>query len=171
MEDFRKEVGGFVDRLTSVIDELREMSRGIHPAVLTEGGLSPAVEALALRSPVAVKLNVRSERRFPDAIEVAAYYVVSEALTNAAKHADASNVQIDLHVEDETLLLSVADDGVGGAKASGGSGLIGLRDRVEALGGTIKLASPAGGGTRLDVEIPLLADPSAAAHSGPLSRV
>jgi PAS domain S-box-containing protein len=171
LEDFRKEVGGFVDRLTSVIDELREMSRGIHPAVLTEGGLSPAVEALALRSPVAVKLNVRSERRFPDAIEVAAYYVVSEALTNAAKHADASNVQIDLHVEDETLLLSVADDGVGGAKASGGSGLIGLRDRVEALGGTIKLASPAGGGTRLDVEIPLLADPSAAAHSGPLSRV
>ena len=107
LEDIRAEVGRFADRLTSVVEELREMSRGIHPAILTEGGLSPAVEALALRSPVPVKLNVRSERRLPDGVEVAAYYVVSEALTNAAKHADASRVQIDLHVEEETLRLSV----------------------------------------------------------------
>ena len=171
LEDIRKAVGRFADRLTSVIEELREMSRGIHPAILTEGGLSPAVEALALRSPVPVRLNVRSERRFPDGIEVAAYYVVSEALTNAAKHAEASRVEIDLHVEEEALCLSVVDDGVGGAKLSGGSGLIGLKDRVEALGGTIDVASPPGSGTRLEVDIPLLGDPSGASDSKPLSRV
>src|SRR5262249_34184761 len=121
--------------------------------------------------PVPVKLNVRSEHRLPDGIEVAVYYVVSEALTNTAKHADASRVQIDLQFEGEKLSLSVVDDGVGGADLSGGSGLIGLKDRVEALGGTIDVASPRGSGTRLDVEIPLLADPSVASNSGPLSRV
>jgi signal transduction histidine kinase len=171
LEDLRTEVGRFADRLTSVVEELREMSRGIHPAVLTEGGLSPALEALALRSPVPVKLNVRCERRFPDGIEVAAYYVVSEALTNAAKHADASHVQIDLHVEGGTLYLSIVDDGVGGADPSGGSGLIGLKDRVEALGGAIDVASPPGSGTRLDVGIPLLADLPVASDSELLSRV
>jgi PAS domain S-box-containing protein len=171
LEDLRTEVGRHADRLTSVIEELREMSRGIHPAILTEGGLSPAVEALALRSPVPVRLNIRSERRLPDGIEVAAYYVVSEALTNAAKHAEASRVQIDLHVEEETLCLSVVDDGVGGAKLSGGSGLIGLKDRVEALGGTIDVASPPGSGTRLEVEIPLLAVPSVASNLEKLSPV
>jgi signal transduction histidine kinase len=165
LEDIRTDFGRFADRLTSVIEELREMSRGIHPAILTEGGLSPAVEALALRSPVPVKLNVRSERRLPDATEVAAYYVVSEALTNAAKHAGASHVQIDVHVEDERLCLSVVDDGVGGADPNGGSGLIGLRDRVEALGGTFDVASPPGSGTRLDVEIPLHADAPLASRS------
>jgi signal transduction histidine kinase len=169
LEDIRKEVGGFADRLTSVIEELREMSRGIHPAILTEGGLGPAVEALALRSPVPVRLNVCLERRLPDGIEVAAYYVVSEALTNTAKHAEASRVEVDLHVEDETLCLSVVDDGVGGAKLRGGSGLIGLKDRVEALGGTIDVASPPGSGTRLDIEIPLLADPSVASNAEQLS--
>lgn len=147
------------------------MSRGIHPAILTEGGLSPAVEALALRSPIPVELNVRSERRLANGIEVAAYYVVSEALTNAAKHADASRVEIDLEIEAEALRLSVVDDGVGGARLGGGSGLIGLKDRVEALGGTIDVASPTGSGTRLDVVIPLLADPSVASSPVPLSRV
>jgi len=176
LEDLRAEVGRFADRLTSVIEELREMSRGIHPAILTEGGLSPAIEALALRSPVPVKLNLRCERRLPDGIEVAAYYVVSEALTNTAKHAEASQVQIDLHVEEETLCLSVVDDGVGGAELggaelSGGSGLIGLKDRVEALGGRIEVASAAGKGTRLDVELPLLADPSVASNPEELSPV
>jgi signal transduction histidine kinase len=171
LEDLRTNVGRFADRLTSVIEELREMSRGIHPAILTEGGLSPAVEALALRSPIPVELDVRSERRLPDGIEVAAYYVVSEALTNAAKHADASRVQIALRAEEETLFLSVVDDGVGGAKLSGGSGLIGLKDRVEALGGTIDVASAAGSGTRLNVEIPLLEDPSVAPGSDTRSQV
>jgi signal transduction histidine kinase len=159
LEDIRTEVGGFADRLTTVIEELREMSRGIHPAILTEGGLWPAVETLALRSPVPIRLNICSERRLPDGVEVAAYYVVSEALTNAAKHAEASRMQIDLHVEEETLCLSVVDDGVGGARLSGGTGLIGLKDRVEALGGSIVVASPPGSGTRLDIEIPLHADP------------
>ena len=171
LESIKTEVGRFADRLTSVIEELREMSRGIHPAILTQGGLSPAVEALALRSPVPVKLNVCSEHRLPDGIEVAAYFVVSEALTNAAKHADASRVEIDLHVEEETLCLSVVDDGAGGAAPSGGSGLIGLKDRVEALGGTFDVASPPGRGTRLDVEIPLLADSSVASNLGSLSQV
>ena len=170
-EDLRAELGRAADRLTSVIEELREMSRGIHPAILTEGGLSPAVEALALRSPIPVKLNVRCERRLPDVIEVAAYFVVSEALTNAVKHADASRVQVDLHVEEGTLHLSLVDDGVGGAEPRGGSGLIGLKDRVEALGGTIDVASPPGSGTRLDVEIPLLPDSPVASNSEALSRV
>jgi signal transduction histidine kinase len=171
LDDLRKEVGGFADRLTSVIEELREMSRGIHPAVLVEGGLSPAVEALALRSPIPVELDVWSERRLPAGIEVAAYYVASEALTNAAKHAEASRVQIDLRVDEETLHLSVTDDGMGGAELGRGSGLIGLKDRVEALGGRIDLASPPGSGTRLDVEIPLLGDVSIPSDSESLSRV
>jgi PAS domain S-box-containing protein len=165
LEDLKTEVGRFAGRLTTVIEELREMSRGIHPAILTEGGLVPALEALALRSPVAVELDLRSERRLAQGIEAAGYYVVSEALTNAAKHAEASRVRVDLGVEDETLHLSILDDGVGGAKLGGGSGLIGLKDRVEAFGGTIEVASPPGGGTRIDVEIPLLGDPTVA--SGP----
>jgi signal transduction histidine kinase len=158
--DMKTEVARFADRLTSVIDELREMSRGIHPAILTEGGLAPAVDALARRSTVPVELDVRVDRRLPDKIEVAAYYVTSEALTNAAKHADAAHVEIALEVEEETLRLAIRDDGVGGADPTGGTGLIGLRDRVEALGGTILVASPPGGGTRLDVEIPLGTSPS-----------
>jgi signal transduction histidine kinase len=152
---FKTQVARFADRLTSVIDELREMSRGIHPAILTEGGLALAADALARRSTVPVKLDVRFERRLPDKIEVAAYYVISEALTNAAKHADASHVEIGLEVERKTLHLAICDDGVGGADPNKGSGLIGLKDRVEALGGTILVASPTGGGTRFDVEIPL----------------
>jgi PAS domain S-box-containing protein len=168
LEDIRAEVGRFADRLTSVVEELREMSRGIHPAILTEGGLSSAMEALALRSSVPVKLNARCEGRLPDQVEVAAYYVVAEALTNAAKHADASHVEIDLHADEETLRLSIVDDGSGGADPSGGSGLIGLKDRVEALSGTIEVNSPPGRGTRLDVEIPLIAERS---DSPRLSRV
>jgi signal transduction histidine kinase len=170
LEDMKAEVGRFADRLTRVIDELREMSRGIHPAILTEGGLSPAIEALALRSPVPLKLNVRSEQRFAEGIEVAAYYVVSEALTNTAKHADASRVQVDLGVEEETVHLSIVDDGVGGARLGGGSGLIGLKDRVEALGGAIDVTSPPGSGTRIDVRVPLLGDASVASGSELLSR-
>jgi signal transduction histidine kinase len=168
LDDVKAEVGRFADRLTSVVEELREMSRGIHPAILTEGGLSSAFEALALRSSVPVKLNVRYEGRFPAEVEVAAYYVVSEALTNAAKHAGASQVRIDLGVDEGTLRLSILDDGSGGADPRAGSGLIGLRDRVEALGGLLEIDSPPGSGTRLDVRLPLVA-----AHAGPprLSRV
>ena len=171
MDDLKTEVAHAADRLTTVIEELREMSRGIHPAILTEGGLSPAFEALALRSAVPVKLNARCEGRLADGVEVAVYYMAAEALTNAAKHANASHVQIDLYTEEETLRLSILDDGVGGADPSGGTGLIGLKDRVEALGGAIEVKSPRGGGTRLDVEIPLIADRSADSASQGMSRV
>ena len=168
MDDLRTDVGRFADRLTSVLDELREMSRGIHPAILTEGGLSPAIEALALRSAVPVKLNVRCERRLPENVEVAAYYVVSEGLTNAAKHAEASCVEVDLHADEASLYLAIHDDGMGGADPDGGSGLLGLKDRVEALGGTLQVATPSGGGTRLDVAIPLVTKASIGSESAPL---
>jgi PAS domain S-box-containing protein len=160
-EQLKAEVGGFADRVTSLVEELREMSRGIHPAILSEGGLSPALEALALRSAVPVTLNVRHEQRLPDAVEVAAYYVASEALANVSKHADASLVELDLHLDDASLRLSIRDDGRGGADPSRGSGLLGLKDRVEALGGTIDVESPHGRGTRLQVAIPVLADSAA----------
>jgi signal transduction histidine kinase len=160
-EQLKAEVDGFADRVTSVVEELREMSRGIHPAILSEGGLSPALEALALRSAVPVTLNVRHEQRLPDPVEAAAYYVASEALTNVSKHAEASLVELDLDLDDASLRLSIRDDGRGGADPSRGSGLLGLKDRVEALGGTIDVESPHGTGTRLRVAIPVRADSSA----------
>jgi signal transduction histidine kinase len=171
LEELQADLAHTADGLTAVLNELREMSRGIHPAILTEGGLGPALKALARRSGLPVEIDVRCDRRVADGIEVAAYYVASEALTNAAKHAEASRVQIAVHLDEATLYLSIRDDGLGGADASRGSGLIGLRDRVEALGGTIDVASPPGSGTRLEVEIPLLAEPSVASNSEPLSRV
>jgi signal transduction histidine kinase len=171
LEELQADLARTADGLTVVLNELREMSRGIHPAILTEGGLGPALKALARRSGIPVEIDLRCDRRVADGIEVAAYYVASEALTNAAKHAEASRVWIAVHLDEATLYLSIRDDGLGGADASRGSGLIGLRDRVEALGGTIDVASPPGSGTRLDVEIPLLAERSVASDSVPLSRV
>jgi signal transduction histidine kinase len=138
-----------------VLDELREIARGIHPAILAEGGLRPALKTMARRSAVPVRLDVRVDRRLPEPIELAAYYVVSEALTNAAKHAHASVVTVDLHTVDGIVQLAVRDDGIGGADLSQGSGLLGLRDRIEALGGTLQLTSPAGSGTTLLIEIPI----------------
>jgi signal transduction histidine kinase len=148
--------------LASVFDELREISHGIHPAVLSTGGLKPALSALCRRSAVPVELNLRVERRLPEPVEVATYYVVSEALTNAAKHAHASVVNVELDTEDAILRLAIRDDGTGGADPRHGSGLLGLRDRVEALGGTLLVTSPAGKGTTLLIEIPLH-------QNGPLS--
>jgi signal transduction histidine kinase len=141
--------------LAAVLEELREISRGIHPAILSEGGLEPALTALARRSAVQVKLDLHVERRLPEHVEVAAYYVVSEALTNAAKHAHASLVNVELDARDASLQLAIRDDGIGGADPGQGSGLVGLRDRVEALGGTLQVTSPAGSGTSLLIEIPL----------------
>jgi signal transduction histidine kinase len=141
--------------LNDVIEELREISRGLHPTVLERGGLRPALRALARRAGVRVELNVRVRGRLPQRIEVAVYYVVSEALSNAAKHARASVVEVDLGVTDGELRLVVRDDGVGGADPSRGSGIIGLIDRVEAVGGTIEVASPPAGGTALAVTIPV----------------
>lgn len=148
-------VGSVADDLTAALDELRELSRGIHPAILTAGGLRPAIKALARRATVPVDLDLDLPSRLPDPVEVAAYYVVSEALANTAKHANASTVHIRLHVRDDHLHLTVRDDGEGGAAPGDGSGLIGLTDRVEALGGTLIVTSPRGDGTTLIIELPL----------------
>ena len=131
------------------------MSRGIHPVILSNSGVGPAVKALARRSPVPVDLDVEVPGRLPEQIEVAAYYVVSEMLTNAAKHANASAVHVGIETAGAILRVSVSDDGIGGADPSNGSGLVGLRDRVEALGGTLSIHSPPGVGTRLTVELPI----------------
>jgi signal transduction histidine kinase len=141
MADFTKLVATAIANA----DDLREVSRGIHPAVLSEGGLGPALRTLARRSAVPVELELGAEERLPALVEVAAYYVISEALTNTAKHARASYARVAVQQRDSVLWLSVGDDGVGGAEPARGSGLIGLRDRVEALGGSIQITSPAGG--------------------------
>jgi signal transduction histidine kinase len=145
------------DGLAGVLTELQEISRGIHPAILSQGGLGPAVKTLARRSAVPVELGLRADVRLPERVEVAAYYVVAEALANVAKHARAAAAQIDVDVREDVLHLSVRDDGVGGADPARGSGLIGLNDRVAALGGTMRLDSPLGNGTTLVVTLPIWA--------------
>src|SRR5271165_4202906 len=149
------EVARIAEGLSSVQEELRAIAHGIHPAILAEGGLGPALKTLARRCAIAVELDAPAPERLPEHIEVAAYYVVSEALTNAAKHAHAALIQVEVQPLDGTLRLSVRDDGIGGADPVRGSGLFGLKDRVEALGGTLTVNSPAGAGTSLDVELPL----------------
>jgi signal transduction histidine kinase len=141
--------------LDDALDELHEFARGIHPAILAEGGLRPALKALARRSAVPVDLDVRTERRLPQSIEVAVYYIVSEALTNVAKHSQAASVSVEVGASADVLRVRVRDDGVGGADFADGSGLVGLRDRVDALGGRITLQSRPGRGTSLSVELPL----------------
>jgi signal transduction histidine kinase len=141
--------------LTDALDELREMARGIHPTILAEGGLAPALKALARRSSVPVELSIGTSGRLPERVEVTAYYVLSEALTNAAKHSDASVVHVQVDTIDGVMRLSVSDDGSGGADPARGSGLVGLRDRVEAAGGAMTVQSPRGHGTRLEVSLPL----------------
>jgi signal transduction histidine kinase len=141
--------------LTTALDELREMARGIHPTILAEGGLAPALKSLARRSSVPVDLRMEAKGRLPERVEVTAYYVVSEALTNAAKHAQASAIHVQVDPIDGILRLAVSDDGVGGADPAGGTGLVGLKDRVEAAGGRLTVQSPPGEGTRLTVDLPL----------------
>jgi signal transduction histidine kinase len=141
--------------LIGVLDDLREISHGIHPAILAQSGLRPALKTLSRRSVVPVELDVRGDGRPPDQIEVAVYYIVSEGLTNAAKHARASVVFVDVEFEGDSVRLSIRDDGGGGADPGKGSGLVGIRDRVEALGGKIDISSPSGGGTSLVVTLPV----------------
>jgi len=152
--EVKEQLAGAVEELAGAIHELREISRGIHPAILSKGGLGPTLKALARRSPVPVALRMSAGGRLPERVEVAVYYVVSEALTNVAKHAHASRVEIDLEAAESVIRVAVIDDGVGGANTERGSGLIGLRDRIESLGGSIEIRSPAGGGTRLAIAIP-----------------
>jgi signal transduction histidine kinase len=142
--------------MVDALDELREISRGIHPAILSQGGLGYALASLARRSPVPVEVNLPAGGlELPDRVERAAYYVVSEALTNAAKHAQASVVQVDIKAEDSIIELEIHDDGVGGADPGRGSGMIGLTDRVEALGGKIGITSPPGHGTSILATLPV----------------
>jgi signal transduction histidine kinase len=155
LAELRAQLARIADGLAGALDDLRELSHGIHPAILSEGGLGPAIKALARRSKLPVELSVQVPTRLPEPVEVAAYYVVSETLTNAAKHAQASVAQVVVKLDDGRLRLSMRDDGIGGASSQRGSGLIGLSDRVEALGGTINLHSPAGRGTALDVDLPI----------------
>jgi signal transduction histidine kinase len=159
--ELRAQLARTAQGLAGVLEDLREISHGIHPAILSRGGLERALRALARRSAVPVELDLHAERRLPGPIEVAAYYVVSEALTNAAKHAQASVVNVELDTPDASLHLAIRDDGIGGADAGEGSGLVGLNDRIEALGGTLQLSSPTGNGTTLLVEIPLVVQSAA----------
>jgi signal transduction histidine kinase len=147
-------VAELAEGLKDASDELREVSRGIHPTILTEAGLAPALRALARRSNVQIDVDVRLEERLPAPVEAAAYYIASEALTNVEKHAHANVVQLLAVHDDGILSLEIRDDGVGGAGAGRGSGILGLTDRVEALGGTISIISPSRGGTTLSVHLP-----------------
>jgi signal transduction histidine kinase len=159
-EELERELSRLQDDLGHALDELREIARGLHPALLSQAGLSPALRSLASRSPVPVELAVTVEGRLPAPVEVAAYYLVSEALANAAKHADASLVSVAVSADDGTVTATVRDDGRGGADPTGGSGLTGVRDRVEAIGGRLAIVSPPGGGTTLTAELPLAAQPA-----------
>ncbi len=155
LPEVEADIGHVAGDLDEVVEDLREIARGIHPAILSEGGLGPALRTLARRAAIEVEIEVPAIGRLPEPIEVAAYYVVSEALTNATRHADASVVRIAVEERDDRLHLSIRDDGVGGVDPTRGSGLIGLRDRVEALGGSIEVSSPPGQGTLILVQFPL----------------
>jgi signal transduction histidine kinase len=138
----------------AALAELRELARGIHPTLLRDDGLAPAVEALARRAPLPVTVRAVTRDRLPESVELAAYFVVSEAMTNVVKHASATEVSVLLELEDNTLHITVADDGVGGAELGTGSGLAGLRDRLEALDATLAVESPSGGGTTIHAWFP-----------------
>jgi signal transduction histidine kinase len=143
------------DELALAHEELRELARGLHPAVLTERGLRAAVEVLAGRAPIPVEIAGIPDERLPEPVEAAAYYLIAEALTNVTKYARASNVRIRLAASDGTVVVEVSDDGVGGADPASGTGLRGLADRVEALDGSLEVESPIGAGTSLRAELPV----------------
>jgi signal transduction histidine kinase len=152
--DLRTQLGDVIDGLSGLYADLQELSRGIHPAILSRGGLGPAIKTLARRSPVPVDLDLDLDGHLSESVEVAAYYVTAEALTNTAKYAEASQVSVRAAMGDGVLHLTITDDGIGGANADGGSGLVGLKDRVDALSGTLEVSSPSGGGTTVTAAIP-----------------
>jgi signal transduction histidine kinase len=154
-DDLRAQLSAIATGLVAALEDLQEISRGIHPAILSMGGLGPALRALAHRSAIPVELDVAIDVRLPEPIEVAAYFVASEALANAAKHSQASRIDVSLEQCDERISLSVRDDGIGRAETAHGTGLVGLIDRVEALGGSIRVSSRAGKGTQITAELPL----------------
>ena len=156
--DLKCQIAAIGNELAAASEELRQLSRGIHPPVLSNGGLGAAVRSLCRRAVTPVELSINVERRLPEPVEVAMYYVAAEALTNAAKHARASKVTLGVDADDVRVRLSVADNGIGGAKPRG-SGLIGHKDRVEALGGHLHITSIEGEGTTLTAEIPRAGPP------------
>jgi signal transduction histidine kinase len=156
--EVRAKVDEVRDELAVTRRELRDLCQGVHPAILVEAGLGAAIRALARRSPLPVRVQLRADSRLPGSCEVTASYVAAEAFTNAAKHANASAADILIEQADGTLTVQVRDDGAGGADASRGSGLTGLRDRVEAVGGSMTLDSTPGAGTMLTVLLPVTAD-------------
>jgi PAS domain S-box-containing protein len=153
-DELRTEIGDALDNTRSAIDELRELSRGIHPAALTHGGLAAAVQALAERAPVPIVVEVAGDR-YPDPVESTAYFVAAEALTNVVKYARASTARVATTRTASHLVLTIDDDGIGGAQTSADSGLAGLIDRVAALDGALTVSSPPGDGTHIRAEIPL----------------
>ncbi|ORV09065.1 hypothetical protein AWB94_10740 [Mycolicibacterium canariasense] len=155
LPELRRHLDAVAAGLAVASTDLQELSRGIHPAILSKGGLGPALKSLARRSGVPVTLEVAIDGRLAQNVETATYYVVSEALTNATKHARAEEVRVTVQTGSRSLRLRIEDDGVGGADVSGGSGLIGLSDRVHALGGRLTVTSPTGAGTSLTATIPL----------------
>ena len=158
LQPLKERIAGLMTTVGGVSAEVQEISRGLHPAILSRGGLGPALKALARRCAVPVDLDLRVDQRLPDAVEVGAYYVVAEALTNAAKHSRASVVEVCAQLAGTTLRLVIRDDGIGGAARGKGSGLTGLVDRVEALGGKMTIQSQPGSGTLLLVDIPIESD-------------
>jgi signal transduction histidine kinase len=150
----RELLDGALNGLTAATDELRELARGIHPAALSNGGLRPALEALVSRSSVPVRLGDVPDERFPAAIEATAYFTIAEALTNAARHAEAKRVDVEAALDNGWLHIEVRDDGRGGADPDSGTGLRGLADRVAAIEGRLKVSSSAGAGTIVRAEIP-----------------
>jgi signal transduction histidine kinase len=167
--ELKAQLDDVVDELTAVLEELRAIAHGLHPAALAEGGLRTALKTLARRSAVPVRLDVAVDGRLPEPVELAAYYVVCEALTNTAKHAAAAAVDVRVETGDDMLRAWVRDDGRGGADPTHGSGLVGLTDRVEALGGRLAVRSPPGAGTTVQVDLPLT-DPAATGSSAPVSQ-
>jgi signal transduction histidine kinase len=160
LHGIRSELTQIAAGLGDTVVELQEITRGIHPAGLEQRGLGAALRTLARRSPIPVELDIAIEDRLPEPLEVAAYYVASEALANAAKHARATAIEMSVARSDGTVVVSIGDDGIGGADPVRGSGLVGLTDRVEALGGSLDVQSPWGHGTHITATLPLGADPS-----------
>jgi signal transduction histidine kinase len=154
-QDVQDQLSRLAMGLADAVEDLQEISRGIHPAILSKGGLGPALQTLAHRSDIPVNLDITTDARLAEPIEVAAYFVASEALANAAKHSQASRIDVSLERRDGNLVLSVRDDGVGGADAARGSGIVGLNDRVEALGGSLRVDSRPGEGTHIVAQLPL----------------
>jgi signal transduction histidine kinase len=157
--ELRSELAKIATGLNDALTELQHISRGIHPAIVSQGGLGPALRTLGRRSPIPVELDVTTYDRFPPPVEIAAYYATSESLANAAKHSRASHIEVSLAVCNSHLLLSIRDDGIGGVDPARGTGLIGLTDRIEALGGSLRVQSPSGNGTHIAVDLPLEGGP------------